>query len=315
MKASFGLCCGSGFIAAALALAACFNPVLEGTLCGPGDSCASGLSCIAEAVKTCRVVCDPSTPFEPGMPLSELNTGQPGQPGHEDDPSWTSDRLTIVFMSTRNGGQQLFKGTRTSTASPFNVQPIEELNAFMADQDKASPEINSDGTTIYFTAGMKGSRHKVYMSLLTGGRWDNPTPVQGLSNDDDEDVAVSPDGLTAMIAGNGMLMIASRTPTDPTLPTLPKFMNLMPVPFPSGSVPTTDDPAAPSLTNNADTVYFHSGMARDLYYASRNSNVFKAPMPVVGLNTEGRDSAPFVSADGCSLLFARDYNIYQATRR
>ena len=227
--------------------------------------------------------------------------------GYEDDPSWTADRLTIVFARVGNGGENLFKGTRPAATAPFKVQPIDELNSFALGR-KSSPEISADGTKIYFAAdhNADGNRN-VYMSRLSGAGWEPPGVVNVLSDPmaDESDIAVSPDGDTAMIARDKVLMLALPAPDGTFGPPTQTSLTVL------GS----SDVAAPSITDHADTVYFHAGPTRDLYYAMRMGDGFTPPKAITELNTSGRDSAPFVSADGCYLLFARENTIYQASRR
>jgi hypothetical protein len=317
MEGSFDLRCLSGLAVAVLALPACFDPVYAGLLCGPGDSCPRGYSCIASAMTTCEVACDPSTQWgEVTAVPGEVNMGE--NMGQNDDPSWTANRLTIVFASTRNGVAKLFEGTRPSTTDGFQVRAIGELNDF-ALGDVSSPEISADGTKIYFAANPEsnkaGSSRDVFMSQRNAdGGWGGPVLVAALSDPmvDESDVAVSPDGETAMIARAKTLMIAFRASPDATFGQ-PTAQTSLTVPGVSGG----NDVAAPSITNRAETVYFHAGATRDLYYYATPTDAgFAQPMPITELNdTPRRDSAPFVSADGCYLLFARNYQIYQASRR
>lgn len=72
-----------------------------------------------------------------------------GSPSDDDDPSSTDNRLTIVFVSARNGNRDLFIGTRATTSASFVVAPLDALNSAA---DEGSPEISADGLLIYFTS-------------------------------------------------------------------------------------------------------------------------------------------------------------------
>jgi Tol biopolymer transport system component len=76
----------------------------------------------------------------------------------------------------------------------------------------------------------------------------------------------------------------------------------------------TGDVAAPSLTNDAATVYLHGGQPRDLYVAYKQGASFTTPVKITELNTGGRDAAPSISADGKRLLFERDGELYESSR-
>ena len=302
-----------GFVAAVLALSACYDPTYQGLLCGSGGSCPRDQTCIA-----CLCV-PPDTPAEDiAASLAATEWGEvtmlPGDVNteqEEDDPSWTDDQRTLVFSRSDGVRAKLFKGTRVSPTAGFEVSPIDELNA-TAMGNLASPEISLQGETLYFAEDHNGDKQSnLYMSQWTGDHWSIASEVPELSDGetDDGDVAVSPDGLTAMIARNGDMLIATRVDAVNG-----KFSSTTPLPSFRSTVGTPT--GAPSITNNGAMVYFHAGSPRDLYYAWRMTNgIFTAPVPVLELNTVGRDSAPFVSRDGCNLLFAREGNIYQAVRR
>jgi len=241
------------------------------------------------------------------VPVPGVNIGMEMQ----DEPSCTPDRNTIVFASARDGVGRLFIGTRATTGGEFTVNELTTLNAIRPG-DKASPEIDMFGTTIYFTASDIGpDLHDVYMSQKAGDTWGTPTLVPELSdpNFDDSDVAISPDGLTAMVARGGKLYVATWRTNDA------KFSTPVSVPI------TVDDSAvsAPSITNDAKVVYLHAGTPRELYYTQRDSTSpevysYAKPARIMELDTQERNSAPFVSQDQLHMLFARDGNIYEATR-
>jgi hypothetical protein len=124
------------------------------------------------------------------------------------------------------------------------------------------------------------------------------------STADEGDVAISPDGLTALVERPTGIYIATRAQAGAAFGT-PALVAVLDV---------TGDVAAPTLTNNAATVYLHGGMTRDLYVAYRQGATFTTPVPVTELNTASRDAAPFISADGTRLLFERAGELYESTR-
>jgi hypothetical protein len=300
-----------------LLVAGCYQPhVPLGAACSNDGSCPTGQACV-------RGMCEPPGALEPDaaidvavpidapidLPAWAAGTRVPGINSilTEDDPSCTPDRLTIVFQSNRNGNgtNDLFLGTRPSTAASFTVVPLNELNTATADED--SPEITADGNTIYFTSDrLVAGSGDIYVSQKLNGGWSAPVIVAELSTQNNEgDVAISPDGLTAMIARSGKLLIATRASTTVAFGS--------PVAVPSLALPGTDL-AAPSITNNADAVYLHAGTIRDLYYARRTGATFTPLAPIGELNTPLRDSAPFISADEHYLMYAHANDIYETTR-
>jgi len=293
--------------------AGCYHPdAATGIPCSADGACPSGQLCVAGV---CGLT-DPRSPIDAALDAVApdaatrvpwvMPTLVPGvnSSSTEDDPSWTSDRLTIVFSSNRNGNFDLFIGTRATTADRFVVKPLDSLNSTA---DESSPEISPDGTSLYFTSDRKvAGSGDVYVSLQVGSGWGPAIASVDLSSDaDDGDVALSPDGLTAMVARSNKLWLATRTTFGLPFST--------PVVVPSLAVAGTTV-AAPSLTNHADAVYFHAGTVRDLYYATRTGDTFTTPVPLTELNTAGRDDAPFVLGDERHLLFARDGDIYETSR-
>lgn len=223
--------------------------------------------------------------------------------GAEDDPSCTCDRNTIVFASTRNGSASaLFIAQRGHDGS-FTVSELTEPNSVAS--DKGSPEISRDGATLYFTAGDTNMR-RVYVSHLepSSGTW-TTSVVASTSLGFPEDVAISPDGQTAVVANGGRLYLETGGPDF-------AFTNSHEIQItpPNDSIPNR---AAPSVMDDAKVVYFHDGPfnARKIY---RLVDGTPSALEVTELNAEGmRNSAPFVLEGERYMLFARDGRIYEAT--
>lgn len=211
------------------------------------------------------------------------------------DPSFTPDRLTVVWQ--RN--DDLYLSRRTAIGGPWTTEDLDVLNT--ADREK-SPEITADGKTIYF-AGDPDGDFDILVSTLVGTAWTNPQKVLAWSGSSNEqDVAISPDELTAFVAISGDLLRSTRmTKDDP-----------WPAPVSLG-IDWGTSATAPSI-NAAGDVYFHANATRDLFVARRTANGYAAPVPVTELNTSGRDAAPFVSADDRHIMFERDAELYESTR-
>jgi hypothetical protein len=297
-----------------LLVAGCYQPhARPGAPCSVDDDCPSGQRCLATQCEPpgTALADAPAAERDAAIPIDAPTWGTPvrvrgvNSSSAEDDPSCTADRLTIVFVSNRNGGNDLFLGTRSSLAASFVVAPLDALNT--ATTDESSPEITADGSTIYFTSDrVTAGSGDVYVSHRTGPGWSAPALVPELSSaQDDGDLAVSPDELTAIVARGGKLWLATRATAGEPWGT--------PAAVPSLAVPG-NDAAAPSITNHADAVYFHAGAVRDLYYATRAGAGFTTPVPITELDTAARDDAPFVSADEHLLLFARGGDLFETAR-
>jgi hypothetical protein len=309
-------------MAIALLAAGCYRPTPSPGAPCPDGACPTGQQCVAG---TCRAEGEPAIdaevaddapapapdapapdapPDAPGpwltpVPIPGVNTGS-----DESDPSLTADRLTIVFISDRPGGlggDDLYLGTRGAVTEPFTVTPLTALSSPAQDR---SPEISVDGGTLYFTSSRNGG-YDVYVSTLAGGAWSAPQRVDALSSGATEgDVAISPDGLTAIVERSGALYFATR----------PSIGAMFGAPVLVPELDVGGDVASPSLANGAATVYLHAGSVRDLYVAYRQGTSFTAPAPVAELNTPVRDAAPFLSPDGARLAFERDGDLYEASR-
>jgi hypothetical protein len=300
-----------------LLLAACYRPAPSPGAPCPDGACPSGQRCVAG---TCQADDDGPAPDDapPGVDPASDGPGTPpgswraptqvpgvGSSSTETDPSMTADRLTIVFASNRPGGlgsDDLYIGTRASTAAPFTVAALTALNT---PQRERSPEISPDGTTLYFSSNRSGGYDVYVSSQAGGGGWSAPQLVTALSSTADEgDIAFSPDGLTAIIERANKLYLATR-------PSLSVAFG------PSVLVPELDvagQVAGPSLTSGTAVVYFHDRQPRDLFVAYRQGAAFTAPAPIPELATSGRDAAPFVTPDGAHLVFERDGELYETSR-
>ena len=228
------------------------------------------------------------------MPVPGVNTA-----ATESDPSLTPNRLMIVFVRNNN----LFLGTRTNTAQDFTVTELAILNTAA---DEASPELSADGNTLWFTSDRLVANDKdVYVAQRIGGVFAPASRIDTLSvaGSDEEDIAISPDGLT-MIVGRSQLHRSTRNATTDAWPATTAL-----------GAGFGTSPAAPSLTAAGD-LYFHADPTppRNLYVARRNGTGFGTPMPLVDLNTTGRDAAPFIAGDESRLWFERNGDLYESLK-
>jgi WD40 repeat protein len=288
----------------------CFSPsAAPGSPCSADGTCPRGLECVAN---TCQ---PPGTEPDAAPPLDDAPVDAPPRlwsaptpvPGvnsssSEDDPSFTADRLTVVFISNRNGtDDEIFIGTRPDPDGDFTVALIEPLSA---PGDEASPEISPDGTTLYFISDRGGGDDVFVSTRPPGGAFSTPTLVAELSSTSSEgDIAISPDGLTAIVLRGSTLVRSTRPTTSDAWST----------PIAITGVAFGTSPAAPSLDAAGD-LYFHAGTQRDLFVARAQGASYAAPVPITELNGTGRDSGPYVSPDETFIMFAKSGQIVQSTR-
>lgn len=300
--------------------AACYQPTLqEGAPCGPGDTCPSGQEC---RVGTCFFTTTPADAGDTtidsatdaptdapayvawGVPIENTSLEITGAT-NESDPTISANRLVAAVSGTNaTGDQDLYIGTRTATTDPFTAGAAVALNSTSNEQ---GPELSADGKTIYFASNRAGP-WDIYISTESAGVWSPPTIVPALSTRDDVNLAVSPDGLVAVVVdatGTRKFYLHTRASTT--------------APWSAGTalpdLSITTDISSPSITNNASTIYFHAGATRDIYVARRKPNgTFHAPVPVVELNTGGRDACPFVLQSDNYMIFEREGDIFETTR-
>jgi|HubBroStandDraft_6_1064221.scaffolds.fasta_scaffold80531_3 hypothetical protein len=325
---------------AACVLAGCYSArAFPGAPCASDGECPSGLTCIADQ-------CDlPGSGSPADGPSRESDSGDvdvtadaQGPPGPngwyaptavpgvntsatETDPSFTDDDLTIVFTSDRaggTGGLDLYIGTRASVTEPFTVRELTELNSTATDQ---SPEISTDGLTIYFSTTRGGANALIYSATRasTTAVFGAPAEVAGLSKNMSGNVQNSiqigvGSPLTAMVIqvkstamneadGFGRNAITDSWADQEDLMT-------------AGGTPLPTDITAPSLTPDNTIIYFQSGTPAQIYMTTYTdaSDAFTTPVAITELNTGTHNAAPEINAGASHIVFERDGDLFEATK-
>ncbi len=258
-----------------------------------------------------------SGPFGPPIRILELSDALL----EDDDPSLTGDMLEIYFKRNSEAATDLdiYVARRADTASLWST-PIRSAE-LSSDAEDNTPEVSSDGLTIYFSSRRDGPVD-VYRSTrpTRSASWSTPTRVPELSSGN-SDYAVTMDGaglnlvMTRIVSGAPDLFAATRASTlDPwTTPVAISELN--------------------SARYEADAVLDESGLrifftattadglnGRELFTASRPSTTepFGAAIPVEGLNTTDDDEDPWISSDLTTIYFVRNtvggQDLYVATR-
>jgi hypothetical protein len=301
-------------------VAACYQPALqEGAPCGPGDACPSGQECRAG---TCFFTTTPAdadrgidsnllpppdsaTSYVPwGTPV-EITSLEINGATDETDPTISANHLVVALSAVVSSGDaDIFIGTRADVTEPFTVMNLSTINSA---SDEECPELSPDGKMLYFTSNRAG-QYDVYVAIESGGVWSPPALIPSLSTHDDSNLAVSPDGLTAVVldeSATHKFYLHTRNTTLSPWGTGTRIPELE----------ITDDIASPTITNGAATIYFHAKPSRDIYVAHRNPNgSFTTPTPVSELNTASRDACPFVLQADDYMIFERAGDIFESTR-
>jgi len=310
-------------------LVGCYSPTLSpGSPCTDQGTCPGDLICeMGRCVVTPGQPVDSSSP-DPDVPDTTIDAsvdafivpdstnsnpwGPPVQLGpgvnttaEETDPSTTNDRLTLYFIRVVAGDAEIFVSTRATTTGAWGTATA--VAALNSTSSERSPEIGDDGQAIVFTSNRSGN-FDVYVSFKIGASWSAPVVLNELSGSSIEnDVAIAPDRLTALVArgstGNRRLLRSTR----------PNVVALWGAPVEVSEL-SSFDISAPSLTNGGAALYFHSGSVRDLFASEKQGTTYPAPSAITELNTAGRDAAPFVLQGNDYMLFDREGSIYESTR-
>ncbi|MBV8759313.1 MAG: PD40 domain-containing protein [Deltaproteobacteria bacterium] len=91
--------------------------------------------------------------------LTEVNV-----PASDGDPSTTPDGLELFFSSYRNGPAAIFTASRATAADPFSA-PVEMPELLGPGSAAGTPDISSDGRTLYYFVDVGGQ-----LDLYTSSR-------------------------------------------------------------------------------------------------------------------------------------------------
>jgi Cys-rich repeat protein len=239
----------------------------------------------------------------------------------ETDPSLTDDELTIVFTSDRaggTGGLDLYLGTRASTSDPFTVRELSELNSTSNEQ---SPEIASDGLTIWFSTTRVGANALIYTATRTSTSVPFGAPAEdtGLSKDhtgttqNNIQIGIGSSLIAIVIELKNSSDDAEGYERNTTSDAWVDEEDLSTMP---GGTKLPSDFNAPSLVPDGSVVYYQSGSPAQIYMTTydENADTFSAPVAITELNLGSRDATPEINAGGSHMVFERDGDIYEATK-
>lgn len=261
---------------------------------GGGDSFA-GIDADSGAV-------DPLAPFGETTPISALNSAE-----EEDDPSLSSDELTIYFERAGN----IWRATRDDSSAPWDPpEPVAELSYEGAsDQD---PTLSPDGRTLYLASDRPDSLaqggHDIFVAtrLAPSESWGAPVLVPELSSPaEDLPGCLSADGLRLYMATDRdspspNLYLATRSSLtaawDP------------PAPLPVVSAFSTD--RRPWVNGAETAIYFGSNRSggvggSDIWVAVRADpgQDFGVPVLLGGINTADNEEEAWLSLDERTIYF------------
>jgi hypothetical protein len=311
-------------VLAAVLVTGCYGPSVapgapcsEQGSCPGGQECRAGLCYLTGAPHDADESSDEADAFVVDAPpdgppyyawgtATELNSLESAG-GGETDPSFTADLLTVVFSATvPTNDEQIYIATRAALTDTFTITELTTLNA-VGSNDR-SPEISADGKTLYFVSNRSGV-YEMYTSTYTTD-WSAPTIRTDLSvTGVEEDLALSPDGLTAALVVDGAqntIRILTRANTTSV------FSN--PVLHPE--LEFDADIGAPTITNGGEVMYLQAATPRAIYRTTKKSDgTYNTPVPVAELNVAAmRTAAPCVTQSDEYMMFEVAGDIFQTSR-
>lgn len=245
-----------------------------------------------------------------------------GAIGSNDDPSMTADLLELFLESDRTGGAgagDLYVATRQSVTDMFS--PPINLGVLNTAGDDVTPSISSDGLTLVFSSRRPGAlgaapNKDLYVSTrpTRTGAWSVPIPIAASRTSDDVSPSVSQDGLRLYFisqASSDDVFVSSRATTTAAWGAA----------VPIAELNSTAEDSGPSINTTETFIVFASTRAptaggSDLRTARRASvgDPWEPPQPLAELNTSGEETDPWLSPDERTIVFARDNNLFIATR-
>ncbi|NVB83399.1 MAG: hypothetical protein HOV81_33815 [Kofleriaceae bacterium] len=329
-------------IVVALCATACFKPTpTEGAACNAAGECPDGLACIAglcivpdgaDAAVDAPNDAGPMCASHPalgafGTPVLVMELSTTVADG---TPSFTADRLLIVFKSDRPGGQgnqDIWQATRTSTSAPWSA-PI-DLGIVNTAAVELGAEISPDGLTLYFSSDRPGTSGDLDFYVAKRptrtSPFGAPTRIAELSSPAlDEGIFVSADGRVAYFhskrldpAGEAVLFRASRASTS----------DAWSAPEPVTELVSGTGDENPWVTADDCVLYFQSGRTlgagfADMWRATRPApgKPFGTPVNLGAVNSNAYDADPQLSADERFLMFVSNrpgvgyFDIYESSR-
>jgi hypothetical protein len=255
----------------------------------------------------------PTGPFGTPIAVPGINTAL-----DEDDPSLTGDHLELYFNSNRaggSGGNDIWVATRARTEDAWGTpRAIVELNTT---GDDATPEVSRDGLTLYWaSAGAAGAK-----DLWFATRPDRMSPwvgkqriVELATAADEAGPSLSPDGQTMYFArdpsGTDDIYMTTRASTADAWAAATAVTEL-------NAAGVLDSEPFANGSNTFMLWYSNRSGNNDLWSARRASPAqpWEPAMPVTELNTTANpETDPWLSADEHVLYFARNNDLYMATR-
>jgi Tol biopolymer transport system component len=246
-------------------------------------------------------------PWDAPQRLAAVDTNR-----DEFSPALSSDKLTLLFASNRNGSRDLFQATRASTKDAFGS--VTALAALNTPGEERDPTLSSDGMTLYFTR-----ERRLYKATRSSpaGAFGSPQQVSELANTGVLGASLSADG-SELFFSDYLEMSVLRATYSPST----GFIL-------DGTVAALDNgfsSTSPSLSGDGLSLYFQYEpdvlSTPGVYVAHRSdrTKAFGPPQPLAELDlADGVEGEPEISKDGTTIVFVANrgpggFDLYMADR-
>lgn len=225
------------------------------------------------------------------------------------DPTVTGDRLELIFMSDRQGSEDLWVSRRSDPSEPWpSPERIAELSS--ASQDE-NPSVSADGLVLWFYSDRDRALGTLWRTARSSRDepWGEPVPFPELSiGDESSNVAISLDA-------SGLVAVLSSKPTgdrsyDLYVANRPARDQPFDAPIWLEGVNSDYDEFDPFIGPDSLFLAFHSNRlgAHDLFWSRRSSSAepFGEPTPLETLNSPYADDAITLTPDLNYVVFSSD---------
>lgn len=236
-------------------------------------------------------------------------------------PAISIDDKTLIFISDRDGKNQLYQTTQNADSTWTNPIPIESINKHQeTESNLRDPSLSYDGQTLYFSATFNDTKGNldIYFSKKAGGSWGPPVNIGAPINTEKDEEGCS-------ISGDDKYLLFTRDFNNPEYTSFKCRQifsssrnedgswtkpEILPEPI-NGGCDATAWICADNRTILLSSVRDEKSTF-DLYYTRRLSkNVWIIPIPIGAANTELHELHPSISSNGDYLYFHRK----EATRK
>lgn len=239
-----------------------------------------------------------------------MNLGLVNGRGNDWSPTLSDDGLELLFETTRDGNQQLYRAVRATPTDAFGAPvPLTELNSPQAD---ASPSLSRDRLTVYFSSNRSGN-WRLYRATRADkvAAFGAPVLVPELASVDVLGPAISASGDELVYNDLSESRISRAVLMNGTFMVVGVMTEL-----------GTSASAYPDLSSDGLTIYFDTNSSR-IESATRSAPgaAFSMPSNLIALDSGGGEADADLGFGDRQIVFSSDraggeggWDIWTATR-